>query len=280
MKRKLRQSEFVPFAPSAAGTSRVNHSSDYCVGDSRSMIVERKENGDINAHCFRCGGSGYAFAVPYYQDADTKRSRFNKESASAGNFAELPLPEDAREEEWPAPVYAWISKSGLTKKIIKHEQFLWSDEEQVLYIPVRQLNELKGYAIKHFAGSLRYMNQTLDKSTFFGYYRRALDKPGESVVVVEDVLSGLRCREVCDSIVCLGTSIRDSAVCLIMQQKYKQAFIFLDADNPTVKQAARRIAKKLSFLAVKIIETGKDPKYHSKQEIEELIQPLDKRKGI
>jgi len=273
MKRKLRHYEFVPHAPSSTGVERVNHTSDYCVGDSKSMIVERKENGDISAHCFRCGGDGFYSTIPYYQDSDTKRRRFKGENVGTGNLVVggLLLPDDAREDRFPSPVYDWISKSGVTKEIIEHEQFLWSDEESTLYIPVRQLNDLKGYAIKHFFSDLRYTNQTLDKPSFFGYYRKELDKPSTSVVIVEDVLSGLRCKEISDTLVCLGTSLKDSAVWLMMQQGYKKAFVFLDADNPTVKQEARRIKKKLSFLQVKIVETGKDPKYHSKQELEKLL---------
>ena len=37
---------------------RVNHDVPDCYGTSKSMIIERKTNGDVTAYCFRCGKSG------------------------------------------------------------------------------------------------------------------------------------------------------------------------------------------------------------------------------
>lgn len=280
--RRLSKQEFVPFAPSHVGEVRVNHRSDYCSGDSDSMIVERKDDGAITAHCFRCSGGGYYRGVVHYRRSDAKRSPATDSNSGASGLQHrhakdlvvggLGLPSDAEEPPFPKSVSDWLAKAGLTAAIIKREQYLWSEEKGCLFIPVRQLGELKGYVRRFFNQSDRYRNLTLDNSTFFGYYRKEETGPTKKIVIVEDVSSGLRVQEICDTMVLLTTHIKPTAVTLLMEQGYEEAVVFLDADNPTVRQETRRIARKLSWMKVKIVETGRDPKYYSKEQLEELIK--------
>lgn len=280
--RRLSKQEFVPFAPSHVGEVRVNHKSDYCSGDSDSMIVERKDDGAITAYCFRCSGSGYFRGVVHYRRANERHKTIagnNDTNAGlpSGHAANLVvggigLPSDVEEAPFPKAVHDWLSKAGLTAAIIKREQYLWSDEKGCLFIPVRQLGELKGYVRRFFNQDDRYRNLPFDKSTFFGYYRKEETGPTKKIVIVEDVSSGLRVQEICDTMVLLTTYIKPTAVTLLMEQGYEEAVVFLDADNPTVRLKTRRIARKLSWMKVKIVETGRDPKYYSKEQLEELIK--------
>lgn len=275
MKRILPKEEYVHHALQSPGIVRVNHKSDYCSGDSDSMLVERKDDGSVAAHCFRCGSGGFCSAQPYHKDADKIRSdaRRRANESAYGNLAVagLWLPDDVRERtaSFPAGVRAWLSKAGLTNDVLDREQFLWSDEKETLYIPVRIEDDLTGYVRRNFGHGDRYRTLKTDKERWFGYY--ADYPPTEKIVLVEDILSALRVREVCDSLALLGTNLIAGAQSLIMQKGYKEAVIFLDADNPTVRSEARRMKKKLPFLPVRVIETGNDPKYYSKEQLEKLI---------
>jgi hypothetical protein len=123
---------------------------------------------------------------------------------------------------------------------------------------------------RKFGGEKWYKALTLDNDSFFGYYPHT-GEASETVVIVEDVLSALKCREVADTIALCTTSIRPLAVRRVLEKGYKEAVIFLDADNPTVRMNARKIARKLSFLRTRIIETGRDPKYYDVEALKALI---------
>jgi len=250
------------------------------------MLVERKDDGSISAHCFRCGSGGFCSPVPYFKESDSIRGRFNlrprtgleqttdEASGITGNtaIAGLWLPDDVHGEaaSFPARVRDWLSKAGLTFEELDREQFLWSQKKETLYIPVRQMDELVGYVRRSFQeGKDRYRTLKVNKDRWFGYY--ADDPPTEKIVIVEDTLSALRVRDVCDSLSLLGTNLLPGAQALILEKRYKEAVIFLDADNPTVRSEARHIGKKLPQLPVRFIETGSDPKYYSKSQLEELI---------
>lgn len=276
MKRKLRKDEYMPFAPEHVGIVRANHQSDYCVGDSLSMIVERKDDGSVAAHCFRCGSGGYSFPRLHYRDANQVREGASARRARTEGLlvvGGLSVDADASSdyERFPAGARTWLSRAGLTKEKVNREDFLWSEDSHTLYIPVRQLDNLVGYVLRQFEGENRYRTLALDKSNFFGYYRSAIDKPSSTVVIVEDVLSGLRVSQICDTIVALGTNLMPAAVSTILRHKYENAVIFLDADNGVVRSEARRMAKKLPFLNVRHVEVGRDPKYHSDEQLRTLI---------
>lgn len=278
MKRLLKRNEYLHFAPEHVGIVRVNHQGDYCSGDSLSMLVERKEDGSVAAHCFRCGSGGFTPASPKYRDpraireASERRNRTPDGDVYVGGIG---LPGDSTGDygQFLPGARAWLSKAGLTQETVEKENFIWSDEHQCLYIPVRQDGDLVGYVQRFYDTDdpkKRYKTRSLDKSNFFGYYKR-FDKPGDTVVIVEDTLSGLRVKELCDTLVALGTNLLPAAESLLIRQGYKNAVIFLDADNGIVRNEARRMGRKLSWMNVRYVETGKDPKYHSDAELTSLL---------
>ena len=277
MKRLLSKSEYLPYAPEHTGIVRINHKSDYCVGDSLSLLVERKEDGSVAAHCFRCGSGGYSGPRLRYRDAASLReaaAKRNEDRQVVVGGIELPNDTTGLYDDFAPAARAWLSKAGLTKQRIEHENFLWSSDEQCLYIPVRQAGELRGYVQRYFReDAKRYRTLQLDKALFFGYYPVSgeVDKPSENVVVVEDTLSGLRVSENYDTLVALGTNLSPAAVSLLLRQGYKRAVIFLDADNAVVRREARRMAKKLPFLRVTFVETGRDPKSYTEEQLKQLI---------
>jgi hypothetical protein len=150
------------------------------------------------------------------------------------------------------------------------DDFEYFDKEDALYIPVRQRWTLVGWVRRSFTPKDYRPVPLVGMDKFYAHY----DSPEASTVVLtEDVLSAFRCYAESnhDSISLMGTEIRDTIVDAIMKCGYSEAIIFLDGDNPIVRMKARKIAKRLPFLSTRIIEDGRDPKRHSKEELTCLL---------
>lgn len=144
---------------------------------------------------------------------------------------------------------------------------VWSDRADALFLPVLRNGEGAGYAMRKLSPKT-YRPLTSDFPRFFGWMRDGTSK----VVLVEDILSCYRVHEAgFDSISLMGTEIKDSVIDAVREGKYGGAVIFLDADNPTVRMKARRIAKRLPFVHTRVLETGRDPKRHTEEELKCLL---------
>lgn len=273
--RRLSRDEFVPFAPDR-GKVRVNHLSEYCTGDSASLIISRDDNAGISAHCFRCGARGYYSGTIHHQSATERRNRFAGGSVVSPKWgppsdATTALPKVARE---------WLAKAGLQSSVTEAEGFLWGEEKSQLWIPVRQHcvtafgPRLVGHVLRGFAPK-SYLTRAMDRERFYGLYRclpedAQVGRSTDTIVLVEDVVSALRSSEICDTIALLGTSIPPAALSQMVKDGYKEAVVFLDGDNSIVKMQARKIAKSLP-IPHRIVETGQDPKSYSSQALRKLI---------
>lgn len=281
--KRMPREEWIGFAPSHVGKVRANHTADYCEGGRASMVVERKSDGTLSAYCFRCLRNGFARAdgTPYPRVAALKRaacsggdhpeSEQRLSAGSAGGYAGRSGPPSTAVGEWKrfgSLAKAWLLKARLTPARVEEEGFLWDEDSQELFIPIKQAGELVGWQARSFAGEgKKYTTIAEDKSKLFSHY-----VTGSNVLLItEDVLSALRGAEICDTLALLGVGLKPAAVVKIAQMQYEKCVVFLDGDNTQVKLAARKIAKRLSFLRTEVVETGKDPKHHSKEELECLI---------
>lgn len=275
MKIRLSKDEFVPFAPDH-GTVRVNHNSGDCSGESKSLKITRQDDGSITAKCFRCGITGWYSGSNRNFVPVVRRTK--DDAAITGTTTGICLPADATSAstDFPVAVRGWLAKGGITPVIAEEHGILWSDDLEQLYIPVTQDTSIfgpvaLGYVLRRFEPK-RYLTLTLDKARFWGFLRWAgVPLKKEPLIIVEDMISGLRCKEISDTMVLCGTEFKAGAVSLIVHEGYKEAVVFLDADNPQVRMKARQLAKRLSWMNVRIIETGKDPKHYSKEQLENLI---------
>ncbi len=267
---RMTTDEFVPLAP-AHGKVRVNHTSDSCSGGRDSMIVERKEDGSISAYCFRCGARGYAGADGYRKSSTELRERFGGVRSDVGRGPVRSKPESGGVKGYggfPAHVRAWLSGGGILH--VDCDQYEYFDKEDALYIPVQQGVDVVGWVRRSFNPKDYRPVPLVSMDKFYAHYHTA---EAGTVVLTEDVLSAYRCfvESGHDSISLMGTEIRDTIVDTIMRCRYHTAIVFLDGDNPTVRVKARKIAKRLPFLSTRIIEDGRDPKRHSKEELTCLL---------
>lgn len=275
---RLPLDDWLPFAPEKRGSVRVNHNSSDCSGGRDSMTITRYEDGGLFAYCFRCGGRGYHNPTRHFKSATTLASGGSSSSAIPSGKRSSP-PGDSTGEwgRFPRVAREWLMAGGVSAVISDAQGFLWSEEKEKLWIPVRQYSKittgskLVGWIERGF-NPKSYLTRTDNKEEFYGYYLTDNVINNGKIVIVEDVISALKCSQVVDSIAITGVHPKESVIAAILKNGYKQAYIFLDADNPTVRMKAREIPKRLPFVASRVIETGRDPKHHSIQEIEELIK--------
>lgn len=284
MKKRIPKKDIERFVPDYPGSVRVNHDSPDCRGESASLLITRRDK-DVTGYCFRCGGRCHYWLDRRFIPNEKRFGHPDTSGFSAVGGVPIPLDAEPASEGMSKEAREWVSKAGIITPVIDARGFLWSDQEGALYIPVQQDESafgpvLVGWVKRGFSPK-SYKTLRMPGNALWGYYRQggATPLPGggqdglteRSVAIVEDVLSGLRCSEVCDTIALCGTNLHKDAINLIIREKYVKVKVFLDADHPTVKMQARKIAASLSWLDVEIIETGKDPKHYSKGELEKLL---------
>lgn len=270
-------SEWEHLVPKSVGKDRANHIADYCSGGSKSMIVERKSNGDISAHCFRCGGVGFVPAVRHYSHpAAASAAVPSSTRTSAWNS----YPPDATGEwgRFSPEARRWLVEGGVTSVISDARGVQWSDSTGKLYLPVTQGSRITtghknvGWVERGFSPK-SYYTRVIDKENFYGYYPQvdAEVGVGNICVLVEDVISGWRCSEVVDTFSIMGVHPSPALIGRVLKERYREAVVFLDGDNPTVRMKAREIGKRLPFVRTRIVETGQDPKSYSREELARLL---------
>lgn len=283
MKRKnyLSYEEYVDLAPEEPGQVNVDHDSCSAGTDRKKRLyIRRLDDGhSILAYCHNCGLSGYYNAATkksrHYKDRNagdsgqpTKHSKVGKSSPR------LPSDLDTEPRNWPARARAWCYKYGLTDEDIKRGKFGYSNTTRRVHIPVygpdgplvvqsRRIHEDDKYP-KYLTFGDSSSVVTIIKST-----NPASDR---TLVIVEDMISGLKVSKVHDVLVLLGSELSDRQA--LVCSTYKKVFIFLDNDNPIINKKALTMQQKLGMIVdiVVVTHTNKDPKEYTIKELEEILK--------
>jgi hypothetical protein len=100
------------------------------------------------------------------------------------------------------------------------------------------------------------------------YYKSGLT-PGDTLVLVEDVISCIRVSKYADTIALCSTVMKENIMPYIME--YKNIVLWLDGDVAGIK-GAEKIKRQLQlYRRVGIISTRQDPKCYINAKIEELL---------
>lgn len=272
---RLRKDDFLPLAISRKGTVRVNHNSPECSGDSKSLAITTKENGDVSAICFRCGATGFHGGTRYHRDS---RALTRADESLAGKTVVdgvYRVPADLS-QDLSREALDWLGKSGIPASRAAEWGFRWSESRATLYIPITkewvkgEEPELAGYILRGFDPK-SYLTLAHASAGFWGLYRGAPDT--EQVVLCEDSLSARKVAEAGpDAIALCGVNLRPEALQYLLRRKYKEGVVWLDGDNPQVRMLQRRIVRNLAFMPnTRLIETGTDPKHESVASIKRLL---------
>jgi hypothetical protein len=250
----LKKSDYVDYAPDNPGTIRINHATTYCHGDSKSLRIERKEDGSIHAKCFRCGQWGIH---------DSKVKVFTLTSDISINIEEEDFERDL--DKWPGRALHWVKQYGIMDYEIAEYQISYSPSRKRVIIPVWWAGEKVGWQAR----------KIYDEDTGPKYITKARNPPGfmlkggtskEEIVLVEDVISAIKIGRTTEAVAMLSTNPTRTLMDYV--KTFSNYKIWLDMDNPQVIRQALKLLKSLNvFGSTKLIISPKDPKCYDDYDI-------------
>ena len=262
MTNRLRHEEFMPHAPDGPGpTSRVNHDSQSCSGNSRSMAVWVNNDGTVGAKCHRCGATGFS--------RGNKPSGFKSAPKSKKVRYELPADMEYDWGKFPVKAIAYLNRFKFTQQDTLLHGIGWSYEMNRLIFPASNLAmKSPGWQAKSFGVGTRYITSTrFPKFMYTHIHHPATD----GVIITEDLLSCIRASSVLSSFAVLGTGITDEMVAELTGS-YRTFYIWLDNDNPTVKAQQLKMHNRLAMFGRSyIIKSDKEPKECTSEEIRSIL---------
>lgn len=268
---KIPLDEIEAYIPDEPGFVRINHNSDTCSGSSKSLKIERKEDGTISAYCFRCGDS-----VRVYPSFQRAKARTNGESCSASRLinssTNISRPRDSTTEtsNWSQQARSWLRSYGVTNDEILKYGISYSPSYNSLSFSVIDSTNIYdgGFICRTFQeGKPKWLSFSRGKQ----WYSRSSNPEKKNVLVlVEDVVSAILVNRYVDCVALLTTTISNDT--LIKIANYDEYIIWLDNDNKTVKLNQAKLAKRLSlFGKVRVIHET-DPKNMDERRIIEFIK--------
>ena len=248
--------------------TRINHDTSDCSGSSKSLLIERKEDGTIYAKCYRCGLYG-----SYSKDKSRRKSA--KKGALDSKGVVLPsrkgnkIPADAEQDpsRFSPRASTWLRGYGIRDREIKEHGICYSPSYRRLILPVYDSDGLalmqtrKLYDDDELPKYVTYRNRDCVKKI-------NMITPTSSVVLTEDYLSAIKCGRFLSSIPLLSTNISDLALKVVIDN-FDSVIIFLDDDNRIVKLNQLALKNRLEqFCKVKLLTgIGCDPKELSEDEL-------------
>lgn len=263
-------SEFEEYAPDNVGEQvRVNHSSSDCSGGRESMVVSRTKNGDIQAHCFRCGKSGYK------ADGTINPYKHRPVNNVISNSLELPTDLEPISADLPVDVIMYLHKFGLyeyycvpTSYSPKYWKLYYSPLANRVYYGINKDTWLARSMGSN--ASNKWIEKLPDKYAHCLFTSPVISKFNTHKVlfIVEDLVSALTLQREGYNAVCLFGSEFTSRHRYIIQglcetTDIELVGVWLDNDNPKIKLAQGKIKSDLDAYCdekVVIIKSDYDPK--------------------
>lgn len=274
----------------------VNHT-DCTAGEDtkRRLYIKRTDDGrTILAYCHNCGLSG-SFSEDYTgllksktkgvasptihnkQIGDGDGVRKTYEVTQSGGLAKLKRCY-SDQSKWSKEARLWLARYGITEKEVETYGIKYDPKYDTVVLPVSRYGELVGWQERTFNKEKpKYITRSIGHKTLWWFsddYETLLSPPAPTVIV-EDILSGIKCARFAPTLSLLGGFLKDEALSYVLTERESRDFIiFLDNDNRPIKQEQLRIKGKLEQLGCKatIIKLDKDPKECSNAELERLLR--------
>lgn len=274
--KRLDKEEYVPYAPEEEGVVRVNHSSSTCHGDSKSLRIERKEDGYIIAKCYRCGGFGRHREAEhdYYSAEKAIRSRVSHSSAKSRVVTDVTLPRGSTGivREWGTEARVRFNSYGFDQSVASRYGIVWSDFYKRLIIPVYRGGELVAWQGRSYEEDQpKYITRCKDPADLWIYIPHN-SGTSDCCTVVEDLFSAIKVSYVTNTLALLGNNISYEALDFATD-KCDKFLIFLDNDGSNVIKNSFEINQTLTFMGKesKIIGVPIDPKELTVHELEAIL---------
>lgn len=261
------------------------------------LYIKRVENGYI-LFCHHCGERGYASnrtlaTGPFKGISSYKSPAITGQYASSayssggngssevcagkdtGQVTRVSYPTDARNQVrlWTSnEAKIWILQYGLSMDDINAAGVCWSDKFSSILFPRYLDGNMVAFQARRFPneGGPKYVTYG-DSASLYDALRGSTGR--DTLVLVEDYLSGLKVSQVAPAFVLNGTGLKDAQLTYLLKD-YSKFVIMLDNDNWQVKTSQFKLLKRVSTFAKKasIVEVTKDPKEYELAELKTLLQ--------
>lgn len=187
------------------------------------------------------------------------------------------IPEGAskRLSDWPVEARKWVLQYGITKEEVELYGICYAPTARRVVLPLYDGSDLASYQTRRiYVGDEKPKYITYRNYDCIGYFANRGAR-NNICVLVEDYLSAVKVSRQADCYYLQGTTISTAMACWILRQGYKQAFVWLDDDNRTVKknQIVLKNTLDLFIPKVEIVHTsGVDPKAHTDEEIKRILR--------
>lgn len=270
----LKESEFVPFAPEQEGKVRINHSSEDCSGESKSMIVERKHDGSVFGYCHRCCKLG-TYNSPYrtsvgtlHGGKSTSRVHRRKHLPVAAGFEQIHGCYGRSVDKWdlwPEQPRRWLKGYSISDAESRRYSLTYGKDCNALFLPF-----IGGWQARNF-DEWKPKYYTFVEEGSLPLWDRA-GSIGPDIVIVEDIISAIKVSRIVPAVSVLGVTPNDAVIAYLLK-RYKHFTIFMDDDTQQVKKAQRALRNRLAQVGEARIITGvgRDPKECSMTELREIL---------
>lgn len=293
---KLAYEDWIHSVPDTVGEQIHIHHCKTGRGNDK-LYIKRVENGAV-AYCHHCGERGYASnrtlatgpfkgissckspAITGKYDSSSYSSGGNRSSEGStgtdtGQVTRVSYPIDARNQVklWTSnEAKIWILQYGLSMDDINAAGVCWSDKFSSILFPRYLDGNMVAFQARRFPneGGPKYVTYG-DSASLYDALRGSTGR--DTLVLVEDYLSGLKVSQVAPAFVLNGTGLKDSQLTYLLND-YSKFVIMLDNDNWQVKVSQLKLLKRISTFAMKasVVEVTKDPKEYELAELKTLLQ--------
>jgi hypothetical protein len=266
---KLNFEQVKDYASRCAGlpvgaTERFNHGGCATSEGSRSLAVTRQPDGGLLMYCHKCQGNG-SYGGEYRPGLERERS---------GIVERKPPDWSYRITDWPVKVKLWLNRCAVSHTVLEKLKVRYDRSNSELQLTIwGEDGTPTGRINRSFSGE--------DGPKYVSYgqrtWLRRTDSP--TLVVVEDYLSATQTEQAgFNSLLIGGTRVPDHCIPELVEgnangEGFNRVVIWLDNDNPAVRESRRRIKAQLEwYFPVEVIRLQRDPKTYTTSELKEILQ--------
>lgn len=219
---------------------------------SRDNLILYSDGGN---HCFSCG----------YHNGGTKQITIAK-SSTLPSTIDYNIPVDA-ETALPAIAIQWLNKYHFKLADIIQNRILWSNNMQWLIFPIATAtNQIVGFQARNFDTSKPYKWFTRFNKSLYVITHGA----HPTIVLVEDVVSAIRCSLYATAIPLFGSEVTTKIV-KYLKDSNMPVKLWLDMDKATHSIKLSNSWRSKGIMSSSII-TPLDPKEYSPTEIRDILK--------
>lgn len=282
MSHRMPTEEWLPQALRLLVGGRTVGRGDHICGQPGSLMLSR-EGAELSAYCFRCGGTGFHRER---ESVEQQRERMQREQAAerfVRQSVSPPEPTAVPMNEWPRELAAYFYSMGVWQPRATELGMYYSEEARRVILPIREGDETVFWLGRSQTMKPKWLGPQVKKRGLFAKYGGTL---GRYVCITEDPLSAYKIGLCCMAWSLLGTKLHARHAAELMRLG-RPVVVWLDDDHDHysgVNQgqvAASAIVAELKAygLVVHNMTSPKDPKYYSRNTLQEMLSCLESSTG-